>query len=401
MSKKYAELGSVCTALVLSTLVTATAPLAQAQQGYTEVQPSNTNDGKLKAIGIGAGIGALMAVGYYFVSDHGERSGKCGPWSCALPYLSISGGFAGLFMSRELAAQRRAERPRVGDRLVFASTNYEIPAAPIALGLRDSLLAVATDSGTQVISTASRSAALRRRGSGLSDVRRVAVSGGESQILIGTSSALWETGPTEGLLRRVLEGPVDALATSPTAVVAATGNSIRIRYGVGEDARTDSLAAPGRVTAAAWDEGSGNFWIATDSMLMELSISGSTPVLTPRVAISGTANAVASSANWVAVSLGNDGVAIWSRQALLGGGVTTPTVLRGEPRFAFDLAFLNDVLYVAGGVDGVTKIELSPSVRIVGSSRQAGYATSIASDGTALWIGDSFTGKTRIIRATP
>lgn len=401
MSKKYTELGSVYAALALSTLVTTAAPLAQAQQGYSEVQPTSEGDGRFKAIGIGAGLGALMAVGYYFISDHGERAGKCGPWRCALPYLSISGGFAGLFMSRELAAQRRAERPRVGDRLVFASTSYSIPAAPIALGLRDSLLAVATDSGTQVISTVSRNAALRRRGSGLSDVRRVAVSGGESQILIGTASALWETGPTEGLLRRVLEGPVDALAASPAAVVAASGTSIRIRYGVGEGARTDSVTAPGRVTAAAWDEGSGNFWITTESMLLELSITGSTPTLTPRVATGGIANAVASSANWVAISLGNDGVAIWSRQALLGGGVTTPTALKGEPRFAFDLAFLNDVLYVAGGVDGVTKIELSPGVRIVGSSRQVGYATSIASDGTALWIGDSFTGKTRIIRATP
>jgi hypothetical protein len=76
-------------------------------------------------------------------------------------------------------------------------------------------------------------------------------------------------------------------------------------------------------------------------------------------------------------------------------------LLRGEPRFAFDLAFLGSDLFVAGGVDGVTRIELSPAARIVGSSRQAQYATSIVSDGKALWVGDRTTSRTRVMRITP
>jgi hypothetical protein len=284
---------------------------------------------------------------------------------------------------------------------MFTSTEYILPAPPTSLGLRDSLLAVATDSGAQVMSTTSRSVALRRRGTGLSDVRLVAISGGAPRLFIGTGSALWETPPTTGLLTRVLDGPIDALSTTGDIVVAASGTLLRVRRGEGEQARIDSLTSPSAVTSASFDPRTQKFWITTDSLLLELTVGDGAPTLAQRATVSGQARAVATSPNWVAVALGSEGVAIWPRESLTGGGVTTPVLMRGEPRFAFDIAFFGDDLFVAGGVDGITRISLSPTAKIVGSSRQAGYATSIVSDGTALWVGDRLRDKSRVLRITP
>ena len=392
------------TAALLSAMLSVAVPIveASAQSAPPPPRTPQGGDGRFKHMGIGVAVGGLLSVGYYFMSERGTRSGKCGPWNCAMPYLTVSGGIAGLFMSKELAAQRRAERPRVGDALEFASVEYLLPAAPTSLGLRDTLLAVATDSGAQVMSTVARSAALRRRGAGLSDVRWVAISGGDPRLFIGTGSALWETPPTTGLLSRVLDGPVDALSAAGDIVVAASGPMLRIRRGEGTTARVDTVNAPAAVTSATFDPQTQKFWITTDSLILELTVGEGAPALQQRAVVSGNARAIATSSTTIAAALGSDGVAIWPREALTGGGgVTTPVLLRGEPRFAFDLAFLGQDLYVAGGVDGITRIELSPTARIVGSSRQAQYATSIVSDGTALWVGDRNTSRTRIIRITP
>ena len=387
--------------MFLGTAVTSL-PIVEAHAQTTVAPPRSSEgiDGRFRYMGMGAAVGGLLAVGYYFLSERGERAGRCQPWDCAMPYLVLSGGLAGLFMARELSAQRRAERPRVGDALVFAAAEYRMPAEPNDLSLRDSLLAVATDSGAQVMSTVARSAALTRRGGGLSDIRQVALGGTLERLYIGTGSALWETPTTTGLLTRALDGAVDALAASENTIVAASGRLIRIRTGTGDNARVDSIEAPAPVTSAQHDVQSGNWWITTDSLLLELSTNG-TPTLLQRAVLTGQARSVATHPNWIAVAQGSEGISIWPRDAITSGGVTTPMQLKGEPRFAFDLAFFQGDLFVAGGVDGVTRITLNPTARILGSSRQAQYATSIVSDGTALWVADRTPGRTRVLRITP
>ena len=61
---------------------------------------------------IGALTGSLMAMSYYWMSEKGERASGCEPMNCALPFLTFSGAVAGLFIGRELDAQRRAMAPR-------------------------------------------------------------------------------------------------------------------------------------------------------------------------------------------------------------------------------------------------------------------------------------------------
>lgn len=362
-------------------------------------QPARVNDHRFRYMLTGAAIGSALAYAYYQVSEHGNGAGRCQPARCALPYLAISGGITGLFMAQELAAQRRAEAPRAGTALQFSFNEVGLPAAATAIGVRDSIVVAATDSGAMVTTGGPRPAAVRRRGAGLSNLRSVAVSGSEPKLIIGTGTALWETPLTTGLLTRVMEGPVDALSASSDNVVAAFGSKVRVRHTVGGAQRIDSIEAPAPITSTRFDATSGRYWMTTDSALFELAVTDGAPALTQRAKFSGVARAVASSANWVAVALGSDGLAIWPRTSLGSGGVTTPITLRNEPRFAFDLAFVGDRLFVAGGVDGVTQVELVPSPRIVGSSRQAGYATSITSENGVLWVSDR--NGNRVLRIVP
>ena len=115
------------------------------------------------------------------------------------------------------------------------------------------------------------------------------------------------------------------------------------------------------------------------------------PALVARSATGSRVTSMASDSNWVAAALGTEGVIIWPREYLaprrVDGG-QTPWRLKGEPRYAFDLAFAGNDLFVAGGVDGVTRIRLAPSPTILGASRQVSYATSIVARNGVLWVGD-------------
>ena len=401
---------TVAGAMGLGVSVTVLQPVAHVlaaqsprSRGTAQPAPPRPGDHRIRYLLTGAAIGGLLAFGYYGLSDGGERGGRCEPINCALPYLTISGAIAGLFFAQDAAAQRRAEMPRAGGAIEFRFSEVGLPAPASAIDVRDSIVAIATDSGAQVLNTSARTIGLRRRGAGLSNLRSVAigtpVAGAESRLLIGTGTALWETALTTGLLARVMEGPVDALGAHRDVVVAAFGSKVRVRHTVNGAARIDSVDAGQVITSTRYDPTSRSWWLTSDSSLFELTVTDAAPVLVARARFTGVARGVASSANWVAVALGSDGLAMWPRTSLGGGGVVTPIVLRGEPRFAFDLAFVGDTLFVAGGVDGVTRVELAAGPRVVGSSRQAGYATTIVAEDGVLWVGDR--SRNRVLRIVP
>ena len=127
------------------------------------------------------------------MSERGERSSGCQPLDCALPFLSVSGAVAGLFIGRELDAQRRALAPRAGESIEFGFTEAKLLAPPSFIDVRDSLIAVVSDSGAQLLSALPQPKALRRRATGLSAMRQVAIAPGRGTLLLGTGTALWET----------------------------------------------------------------------------------------------------------------------------------------------------------------------------------------------------------------
>ena len=105
------------------------------------------------------------------------------------------------------------------------------------------------------------------------------------------------------------------------------------------------------------------------------------------------------SATHVAVALGEAGLMAWPRASLTSaqqGGVIAPLRLAGEPRFVFDADFAGDVLYVAGGVDGLFRVAIEPTLRIIDSSRQFPFVTLVKTDGGVVWVGDR--GRNELVR---
>ncbi|WP_373067180.1 hypothetical protein [Gemmatimonas sp.] len=368
----------------------------RAPTAVNEVMGPTENDHRFRWMAVGASVGAALSFGYYHLSERGARASSCGAWDCALPYLSLSGALTGLFLSRELAAQRRALAPRAGDALTFSVIKVQLPSEAFTLAAMDSLVFAATDSGVQVVRVAPRPIALQRRASGLSRIRQVAVNARDSTLLIGTGTALWQTPIASGRLTRLLPGSVDALAANDTIVLAADGARLQIRRQYEGKPRVDTVMAPSSVSAAHFDATAQRWWVSTDSALYEVLMptagSEAAPVLAMRAVTGAPVLSLASGSEWIAAAMGTEGVAIWPRESLAprpaGGIQQAPWRLRGEPRFAFDLTFLGDNLFVAGGVDGVTRIKLSPAPTILGATRQVAYATAIVAHNGVLWVGD-------------
>lgn len=347
----------------------------------------------------GALSGSVLATGFYYLSEKGHRASGCQPLNCALPFLAGSGAIAGLFIGRELDAQRRAFAPRAGESIEFGFAEGIVLAQPWYLDVRDSLIAVVSDSGAQLLTASTAPKALRRRANGLSSLRQIAIIPARSSLILGTGNALWEANLISGPASRLADGPVDALAASSDAMLSASGRRIRYRTGSGDALRVDSLEMPQSVSAIAYDSVAGAWWVATDSQVVQVtSNNGKLATTTIVLALPAAARSIATNSEWIAAALGDEGVIAWRRDAL-SGGVITPARITREPRFAYDLAFLGGALYVAGGVDGLFQLSLTPTARVVGSSRQLQFATTVRAANGVLWVGDR--NRKSVVRVTP
>jgi len=348
---------------------------------------------------IGALTGSLMAMSYYWMSEKGERASGCEPMNCALPFLTFSGAVAGLFIGRELDAQRRAMAPRVGTTSSFSFSEASVLAAPNAMDVRDSLIAVVSDSGAQLVSALPAPKALRRRANGLSALRHVVLMPARGSMVLGTGTALWETSVQAGPATRLADGAVDALASFGDAVLSATGRRVRLQTGTGTAARVDSAELAQAVSAVAFDSVGGTWWVATDSQLVQFSGANGTLAATKTaLPLPGAARALAFNGEWIAAALGGEGVIVWRRASLTSDMLEVQRVTQ-EPRFAFDLAFLGDALYVAGGADGLIEVALTPTARVITSSRQLSFVSLVRSSHGVLWVGDR--NRSSVVRVVP
>lgn len=365
----------------------------------SEQVPRASGSTLLRTSLIGAVSGTVMAFGYYFMSEKGERSNGCKPLNCALPFLTTAGAISGLFIGRELDTQRRAFAPRAGERIDFRFDEASLLAAPTYLDVRDTLVAVVSDSGAQLFSATPKPKALRRRAAGLSALRQVALVPARSTIVLGTGTALWEADQITGPATRLADGPVSALAASHDAVLSATGTTLRLRVGDGATAQVDSITVPLPVTAIAHDSIANAWWVSTDSAVTQFThTNGQLSQTQVRLALPASARAITVGAEWIAAALGDEGVIAW-RRSELSTASPVPVRVMNEPRFAYDLAFLGESLYVAGGVDGLFQLSLAPVPKVVGSSRQLQFATTVRAAGGVLWVGDR--NRQSIVRITP
>lgn len=347
----------------------------------------------------GAAAGAGLAMGYWAVSERGQRGSNCEPLDCALPYLTITGAIAGLFLARELETQRIALTPREGNTVEFSTLAAPLLSPPNWAETADSLLVVASDSGVQVLNTQlAKPAATARRAAGLRAIRQVALLPSRAAIVLGTGTALFETPLLAGPARRVSDGAVSALASNGSAVLSASGTTLRLMRD-GQNAVTDTLVTSQPVNSLIWDARASHWWATTDSSLTAITVTEQGLRSGDALSIPPGARRVAVGSNYLAIALGDAGLLVYPRASMSAsrdGGVMTPLRMVGEPRFVFDVEFLGDTLYAAGGVDGVYRIELTPEPRIIDSSRQFPFATLVRNLNGKMWVGDR--GRQEMIR---
>lgn len=394
-------IGAVASTVSLVIATTASAQTSPNLESFGNADtPRASGSTLLRTSLIGALSGTVLAMGYYFMSEKGERSSGCQPLDCAMPFLTGSGAIAGLFIGRELDAQRKAFAPRAGTSIDFNFAEGSTLAPPTYIDVRDSLVAVVSDSGAQLFSATPSPKALRRRANGLSALRQVVLVPSRHAIVLGTGSALWEVNQITGPASRIADGPVDALAASPSgALLSAQGQLIRLRSGNGEMATTDSMTMPLAVTAVAYDSVASAWWVSTDSAMVQVTdANGKLTATAIRLGLPASARAIATNGTWIAAALGDEGIVAW-RRAGLGSGNNEAVRVINEPRFAYDLAFLGEALYVAGGVDGLFHLSLAPTPLVVGSSRQLQFATTVRAGNGVLWVGDR--NRQAIVRIVP
>lgn len=343
---------------------------------------------RLRYTVVGGLVGVALAAGYSSVVDKAVPP-SCDPWGCAMPFLSLSGAITGLFLAREIDAQRRAERPRVGIRDRVGLEVAVLPAMPNGMSLRDSLIAIVSDSGVSLFAAEAKPRALRRRGVGLRGLRDVALLPGNERLLVSSDVALYGTSSRAGTASRLLDGAITAIAVGGDGWLAARGAAVTVESQRGGATVRDSLDIGTPAISAAYDESSASWWVGTDSALLRLDGTTGTGLrIAERISTGAGVRAIASSREWVAVALGEAGVTAWRRGGA-GGGIITPVRLQSEPRFAYDLAFYNGTLLVAGGTDGLVRIALDPTPTVLGVSRDLPFATLLKVDAkNGIWVGD-------------
>ena len=355
---------------------------------------------------MGMALGAALGVGNYFLSDGGRRATGCMPLNCAMPFLVVSGGVSGLFLGRELDARRRALAPRAGGVLTFRTASEAVAGEPLALDVRDTLLVVASDSGAQLYTAGRAPVALRRRGVGLAGMRQVALRPEQGTLVFGTGSALWETPLLTGVASRLAGGAVTALAVGDGWVASGSGAAVRFQRGRGGDgaaavppgATTDSVTLPASVEALLFDAATRGWVAAAGGVLFAVAPEGGVP--RQLATLPAPVRALSANGQWGAAALGEGGVAVWARSAGTGAWGGAPRLVSGEPRFAYDVALLDDALYVAGGVDGVWRLALAGGAPVVeGASRQVRFASHVRVSGGALWVTDR--DEQRVVRLVP
>ena len=107
------------------------------------VKSSGSGKAMLKGAIWGALAGAVLGGAFYVLSDEGNRSSGCEPLNCALPFLTVSGAFAGVFIGHELDAKRRAFAPRAGQSLEYGFAEVGVRGAPTFIDVRVSVVPTA------------------------------------------------------------------------------------------------------------------------------------------------------------------------------------------------------------------------------------------------------------------
>jgi hypothetical protein len=199
-----------------------------------------------------------------------------------------------------------------------------------------------------------------------------------------------------------MAGPGTLLREGSTTAAVATSQRVYFALGRRVEAvpvGADTLRSwPGvelaqNVQSLAWDEPRSLLWAGTDSALVALRPAGDSLEVVSTIAIGAPVRRIAVGAQRVALALGESGVRVFD--------VASPAAAREvarwtSARFAYDVSFAANRLYVAAGVDGVYVLDANTNAfTTLGLARELGFAVALASYGGYTYVLDRTTDSLR------
>jgi hypothetical protein len=309
----------------------------------------------------------------------------------------LAGALVGYMIGHEFD-DLYAMRYRSGAPLHPDDISADLKGDPVALALRNDLIAVGGSAGVQLFKNgddkllpqASRAAGVR--GILALDLDRP---GG---IALGSISGLYLFPPREGPGTLIRSGEI----------LATTTAGDRIYYGVGSKIEVAPVSAdtsrswPGMDVGAAVrdidvDSTRGIVWAMTDSALVSLEIEADSLRILSTTAMPPGGRRIAALGNTVAVALGEGGTLVMD--------TSDPAAPRQVfdwqgARYAYDVSLAGSRLFVAAGPEGVYILDLStPEPTVLGLARELGFAAALASNGDYTYVLDRNSNSLRRIQS--
>jgi hypothetical protein len=326
---------------------------------------------------------AAAAASVYFVPSADEAIGSCASPRCVLPFTIGAGLFVGYLMGREVD-QAYAVRYKRGAPVTALSDRVRIEGEPQWLALGASRGAAAGVGGVQLFSTDGAPKATIRRAAGIRGLHGVDLNG--NTIAIAATTGLYEFTADSTVGTRVRDGDVTAVATLRGRRAVAVGDRVEIAPTPGSSDSTwkgVSLGAPVRAMGA--DPGAPVLWVATDSALLGVSLSGDSLVRRSSTRLASGARSVRSDGTRVAVAAGDRGLWLFD----VDGTSARLRFAWTGARFAYDAVIARERLYVAGGGDGLYVLDAKAQRGVVlGLARQTGFAVALGVRGDYTYVLD-------------
>lgn len=366
--------------------------LAQEQR---KRDPAQRTPRSLLFAAIGAATGAAVSGVYAFTENDNASAGNCTTGRCVLTVASASGLLVGFMIGREFDTLHEL-RYRGGVPLYPRGEAVGLATEPFALAVRDTLIAVGSRAGVQVISNTSSLKLGEKRASGIRGIAAIDLLPGIGAIALGSPSGFYLYPPRTGPGMLLREGETSALISSPERVYFATGTRIESAPFAADTLREwPGVEVGSRVLAMAFDDSRAILWAVTDTTLLSFRPAGDSLVTIGTVRLPARARSVAIGGNLLTVAMGEGGVVLYD--------VTDAHSPRergtwNSARFVYSASIAGDRLFAAGGLDGVYVLSITPTgLETFGLARELGFATLLTSRGSYTFVVDRATNSLRRI----
>lgn len=335
---------------------------------------------------IGAAVGGIASL-VYFWSGPRSLPGTCAGTVCPAIASLGGGAFIGWLVGKE-KDELHALRYKGGMPLRPVATEVDLAGEPTVLAVADSLVAAIGGGGAQIVVNGVKPHILATRAAGLRQLSDAVLMPGSNELAISANGGLYRFPMLTGLGTSLRAPPTSAVVALGNDYIVGAGTRVeRVPRTASEVANWPGIALPDSIRALEVDP-RGLVWALTENELValrpaldSLTIVGRSPM--PR----GAAQRLDLDGQMIAVALGDSGVRFVN--------VADPAQPKfvvdfKDVRFAQDVALVNNVAFVAAGIDGLLKVSLRGGTTPVkeGIARELGFIVAVEAAAPYLWVLD-------------